>query len=235
MFVTARVFSLSHQTPRENGIKAAKEALSLGRAIVIPTDTSYAIAVRAMDEKAVNLLWKIKNQTPKTPLTIFVSNIGLLHKFCAGITDEVKAKFLNFWPGSLTIINKGLNNLLWNKGIIPNVVSVRMPLHPVVSEILSEEEIVATTSPNKVGEPLATSIQEIKAQFGNDISVYLDAGVLKPNSLSSILDLTTELPVLVREGSVSMDEISKVYPNVVKEIEELAGNKEQESSNQGGN
>ena len=110
-----------------------------------------------------------------------------------------------------------------------------MPLHPVVSEILGEEEIVATTSPNKAGSPIGTNITDIKAQFGNDISVYLDAGVLKPNSLSSILDLTTELPVLVREGSVSMDEISKVYPNVVKEIEELAGNKEQESSNQGGN
>ena len=232
MFVNARVFSLNHKAPRENGIKAAKEALSLGRAIVIPTDTSYAIAVRAMDEKAFNLLWKIKNQTPKTPLTIFVSNIGLLHKFCAGITDENKAKFLNFWPGSLTIINKGLNNLLWNKSIIPNVVSVRMPLHPVVTEILGEEEIVATTSPNKAGSAIGTNIADIKAQFGNDISVYLDAGTLNPSSLSSILDLTTELPVLVREGSVSMDEISKVYPNVVKEIEESTGNKEQESSNQ---
>lgn len=231
MFVTARVFSLNHQTPRENGIKAAKEALALGRAIVFPTDTSYAIAVRAMDEKAVNLLWKIKNQTPKTPLTIFVANIGLLHKFCAGITDETKSKFLNFWPGSLTIINKGLNNLLWNKGIIPNVVSVRMPLHPVVTEILGDEEIVATTSPNKIGQSLGTSIAEIKAQFGNDISVYLDAGILNPNTLSSILDLSTELPVLLREGSISLNEIATVYSNVVKDIEELAGDKEQKPSN----
>jgi len=231
MFVTARVFSLNHQAPRENGIKAAKEALSLGRAIVIPTDTSYAIAVRAMDEKAVNLLWKIKNQTPKTPLTIFVSNIGLLHKFCAGITDETKAKFLNFWPGSLTIINKGLNNLYWNKSIIPNVVSVRMPLHPIATEIMGDEEILATTSPNKAGQSLGTNIGEIKAQFGNDISVYLDAGELKPNSLSSILDLTTELPVLVREGSISLEDISKVFSNVVKEIEESTGDKEQKSSN----
>jgi len=235
MFVTARVFSLSHQIPRENGIKAAKEALAAGRAICIPTDTSYAIAVRAMDEKAINLLWKIKSQTPKTPLTIFVSNISLLHKICAGITDESKNKLLNFWPGSLTIINKGLNNLLWNKGIVPNVVSVRMPLHPVVTEILGEEEMVATSSPNKVGQALATSINDIKAQFGNDISVYLDAGILNPNSLSSILDLSTELPVLVREGSVSLEEISKVYENVVKEIEELTGNKEQNTSNQSGN
>ena len=57
MFVAARVFSLSHPVPRENGIKAAKEALAAGRAVDFPTDTSYAIAVRAMDEKAVNLLW----------------------------------------------------------------------------------------------------------------------------------------------------------------------------------
>ena len=118
MLVAARVFSLSHETPRENGIKAAKEALAAGRAIVFPTDTSYALAVRAMDEKAVDLLWSIKGQTPKTPLTIFIGNIALLHKFCAGITDKSKSKYLNFWPGSLTLILKGLNNLLWNKGII---------------------------------------------------------------------------------------------------------------------
>ena len=227
MFVAARVFSLSHETPRENGIKAAKEALAAGRAIVFPTDTSYALAVRAMDEKAVDLLWSIKGQTPKTPLTIFIGNIALLHKFAAGITDESKSKYLNFWPGSLTLILKGLNNLLWNKGIIPNVVSVRMPLHPVAYEIMGQDEILATTSPNKVGQLAGRSIAEIKAQFGNDVSVYLDQGELSNSAPSSILDLTSELPILVREGSVTLEEISKVIENVVREVENLPGDKEQ--------
>ena len=231
MFVAARIFSLAHATPRENGIKAAKEALVAGRAVVFPTDTSYAIAVRAMDEKAVNLLWQIKGQTPKTPLTIFISNIGLIHKFCAGITDEAKLKYLHFWPGSLTLILKGLNNLLWNKGIVPNVVSVRMPLHPVAHEIMGEDEILATTSPNKVGQLMGKTISEIKEQFGNEVSVYLDAGELNPNSPSSILDLTSQLPVLVREGSVSLEEIASVIENVVKEVEDLSGDKEQQASN----
>ena len=231
MFVAARVFSLAHATPRENGINAAKEALAAGRAVVFPTDTSYAIAVRAMDEKAVNLLWQIKGQTPKTPLTIFISNIGLIHKFCAGITDEAKLKYLHFWPGSLTLILKGLNNLLWNKGIVPNVVSVRMPLHPVAHEIMGEDEILATTSPNKVGQLMGKTISEIKEQFGNEVSVYLDAGELNPNSPSSILDLTSQLPVLVREGSVSLEEIASAIENVVKEVEDLSGDKEQQASN----
>ncbi|MDA2977211.1 MAG: Sua5/YciO/YrdC/YwlC family protein, partial [Actinomycetota bacterium] len=147
MFVSARVFSLSHPAPRENGIKAAQEALAAGRAVVFPTDTSYAVAVRAMDEKAVNLLWQIKGQTPKTPLTIFIANIGLINKFSSGVTEESKIQYLNFWPGSLTLILKGLNNLLWNKAIVPNVVSVRMPLHPVAHEIMGDQEILATTSP----------------------------------------------------------------------------------------
>jgi tRNA threonylcarbamoyl adenosine modification protein (Sua5/YciO/YrdC/YwlC family) len=226
MFVTARVFSLSNSAPRANGIKAAQEALAAGRAIVFPTDTSYALAVRAMDEKAVALLWEIKKQTPKTPLTIFVSNISLLNRFCAGINDEIKDKLLNFWPGSLTIITKGLNNLLWNKSIIPNVVSVRMPLHPVAHEVMGDLEILATTSPNKSGSALGTNIDEIKAQFGNEVAVYLNAGELKPTAPSSILDLSTALPVLVREGNISLTEIAKIYPNVVQEIEDLAGNKE---------
>lgn len=226
MFVTARVFSLSHQVPRENGIKAAQEALAAGRVVVFPTDTSYAIAVRALDEKAVNLLWQIKGQTPKTPLTIFIANIGLMNKVCAGITDELKVKCLHFWPGALTLILKGLNNLLWNKGIIPNVVSIRMPLHPLAHEIMGEHEILATTSPNKTGQAIGNNISEIKAQFGNDVAVYLDAGELNPSAPSSILDLTSQLPVLVREGSVSLDQISKVIENVVKEVEDLSGNKE---------
>jgi L-threonylcarbamoyladenylate synthase len=209
MFVTARVFSLLHPTARENGIKAAKEALAAGRAIVFPTDTSYALAVRAMDEKAVNLLWNIKEQPPKTPLTVFIGNISLLHKFCAGITDESKKEFLSFWPGSITSILKGLNNLAWNKGIIPNVVSVRMPLHPVAFEILGQDEILATTTPNKVGQSSGKNITEIKEQFGNDVSVYLDQGELPASAPSSILDLTAKPAVLVREGSVSFEEISK--------------------------
>lgn len=226
MFVAARTFSLSHNTTRENGIRTAKEALAAGKAIVIPTDTSYALAVRAMDEKAVNLLWQIKGQTPKTPLTIFVSNISLINKFCAGISEEDKLKFLHFWPGSLTIILKGLNNLLWNKGIIPNVVSVRMPLHPVAHEVIGDQEILATTSPNKAGQVMGKTIDEIKAQFGNDVAVYLDAGQLSPSAPSSIIDLTSQLPVLVREGSVLLSEIAKVIENVVAEVEELSGDKE---------
>ena len=231
MFVSARVFSLSHPAPRENGIKAAQEALAAGRAVVFPTDTSYAVAVRAMDEKAVNLLWQIKGQTPKTPLTIFIANIGLINKFSSGVTEESKIQYLNFWPGSLTLILKGLNNLLWNKAIVPNVVSVRMPLHPVAHEIMGDQEILATTNPNKAGQVMGKNIAEIKAQFGNYVSVYLDAGELNPSAPSSILDLTSQLPVLVREGSVSLDEISKVIKNVVKEVEELPRDEEQQPSN----
>lgn len=231
MFVAARVFSLSHLAPRENGIKAAQEALAAGRAVIFPTDTSYALAVRAMDESAVNLLWNIKGQTPKTPLTIFVANIGLINKFCAGITDEAKLKYLHFWPGSLTFILKGLNNLLWNKGIVPNVVSVRMPLHPVAHEIMGDLEILATTSPNKVGQVMGKNIDEIKAQFGNEVAVYLDGGELNTSTPSSILDLTLPLPVLVRQGSVSLAEIALVIENVVMEVEDLSGNKEQQASN----
>jgi tRNA threonylcarbamoyl adenosine modification protein (Sua5/YciO/YrdC/YwlC family) len=231
MFVAARVFSLSHSAPRENGIKAAQAALAVGRAVVFPTDTSYALAVRAMDESAVNLLWNIKGQTPKTPLTIFIANIGLINKFCAGITDEAKLKYLHFWPGSLTLILKGLNNLLWNKGIVPNVVSVRMPLHPVAHEIMGDLEILATTSPNKVGQVMGKNIDDIKAQFGNEVAVYLDAGELNTSMPSSILDLTSPLPVLVRQGSVSLAEIALVIENVVMEVEDLSGNKEQQASN----
>jgi tRNA A37 threonylcarbamoyladenosine synthetase subunit TsaC/SUA5/YrdC len=78
---------------------------------------------------------------------------------------------------------------------------------------------------------MGKNISEIKEQFGNDVAVYLDAGELTPSSPSSILDLTSELPVLVREGSVSLAEISLVIENVVKEVEELSGDKEQQTSN----
>ena len=106
-----------------------------------------------------------------------------------------------------------------------------MPLHPVAHEIMGEDEILATTSPNKVGQLMGKTITEIKEQFGNEVSVYLDAGELNPNSPSSILDLTSQLPVLVREGSVSLEEIASVIENVVREVEDLSGDKEQQASN----
>jgi tRNA A37 threonylcarbamoyladenosine synthetase subunit TsaC/SUA5/YrdC len=106
-----------------------------------------------------------------------------------------------------------------------------MPLHPIAHEIMGDEEILATTSPNKVGQTMGKNIAEIKEQFGNDVAVYLDAGELALSSPSSILDLTSELPILVREGSVSLAEISLVIENVVKEVEELSGDKEQQTSN----
>jgi L-threonylcarbamoyladenylate synthase len=224
MFVSARVFNLNFSAPRENGIKAAKEALQAGRAVVFPTDTSYAIAVNGLDEKAVQLLWSIKKQENKTPLTIFIANISLLNKIASGISDDLKTKLLHFWPGSLTFILKGLNNLVWNKEITPNVVSVRMPLHPVAHEIMGLDLVLATSSPNKAGLLMGKNISEIKEQFGNEIAVYLDAGELTAATPSSILDLTTELPVLVRAGSVTLEDIASVITNVVTDIPDLAGN-----------
>ena len=101
-----------------------------------------------------------------------------------------------------------------------------MPLHPVAHEVIGDQEILATTSPNKVGQVMGKTIDEIKAQFGNDVAVYLDAGQLSPSAPSSIIDLTSQLPVLVREGSVLLSEIAKVIENVVAEVEELSGDKE---------
>ena len=105
-------------------------------------------------------------------------------------------------------------SLQWDLGDLDGTVAVRMPLHPVALEILRETGPMAVSSANKTGQPPAGTAEEARAQLAFSVSVYLESGELPDRTPSSIVDLTGEVPRLLRAGAIPLEKLRAVVPTI---------------------
>ena len=136
---------------------------------------------------------------------------GLVSMVSTTTWDLVEA----FWPGGLTLIVEQAPSLTWDLGDARGTVAVRMPLHPVAIELLEKTGPMAVSSANRTGKPPALTAQDAQEQLGDDIAVYLDGGPARTGVASTIVDVTAEVPRIVRAGAVSADELRAVVPELV--------------------
>ena len=190
-------------------LSKAIEALQNGNIVVYPTDTLYAFGVDIYNKDAVRKVFEVKKRPLDTPLSVAVSDIADIEKiaFVSGIARDLAEHFL---PGPLTMI-------LDKKSVILDVVTggldsvaVRIPDNNVALELLSGFGPLTVTSANVHGEEVPDTISDIKMQFNSDdVDVYLDYGKL--NGLpSTIIDLTSGKPRIVRDGAITRGEILDV-------------------------
>jgi L-threonylcarbamoyladenylate synthase len=115
-----------------------------------------------------------------------------------------------FWPGALTLVCRATPTLNWDLGETKGTVAVRMPLHPVALEILRETGPLAVSSANMSGNPAATTADDAQKQLGSAVEVYLDGGPTEGPMASTIIDLTGDVPRLLRAGVIPIDKIREV-------------------------
>ena len=115
-----------------------------------------------------------------------------------------------FWPGGLTLVCRANRSLNWDLGDTQGTVAVRMPLHSVALELLKETGPLAVSSANLTGSAPATTAAEAQEQLGDAVSVYLDGGPCANDVASTIVDLTGNVPRLLRAGTVSVGRLREV-------------------------
>jgi L-threonylcarbamoyladenylate synthase len=122
-----------------------------------------------------------------------------------------------FWPGGLTLVCAVQPTLQWDLGETGGTVAVRMPLHPVAIELLTATGPMAVSSANRSGLAPATTVDEAIEQLGDDVSVYLDGGPSGAPVPSSIVDVTGDVPRLLRAGAVTEELLREVCGDLVTE------------------
>src|SRR5436190_3760162 len=185
---------------RDRGVEAAIEAVKRGDLIVLPTDTLYGIGADAFKAWAVNALLDAKGRKNSPPVLVGsrATLDGLVYSLPSAARDLVEA----FWPGALTVVVEHATSLQWDLGNEDGTVAVRMPLHAVALEILRETGPLAVSSANMSGSPAATSAEDAQKQLGSAIAVYLDGGPTEGPMASTIIDLTGDVPRLLRAGVI---------------------------------
>jgi L-threonylcarbamoyladenylate synthase len=203
-------YDCADATARAEGIAAAALALRSGELVVLPTDTVYGLGADAFHPSAVTSLLVAKGRGRDMPPPVLVGTVRAATALIEDLGPYGQQLIDEFWPGGLTIVCRASRSLTWDLGDTRGTVAVRMPLHAVAIELLKETGPLAVSSANRTGEPPATTAAAAEEQLGDTVSVYLDGGPCLNDVPSTIVDLTGNIPRLLRVGAVSLGRLREV-------------------------
>jgi L-threonylcarbamoyladenylate synthase len=217
-------YKLNPNNPDPVSISRTVEVLKEGGIIVYPTDTLYGLGVDITNQKAVNKLLHLKRRNINSPISIMVNSINSMEEIIGPISPKKQALLKNILPGKFTILLKNKsekvseNKYLWNP-LDQDKIGFRIPDLAVCRELsIQLKKPISSTSANISGQESVISIQEVVSYFGNKLDLILDAGPMKSNKGSTVIDLT-KLPFMVfREGDISMEQLSEMLPGISFEI-----------------
>ncbi|MFI6501063.1 L-threonylcarbamoyladenylate synthase [Nonomuraea typhae] len=202
-----RRFDCADADQRAEGLTEAAAAVRTGELVVLPTDTVYGIGADAFTQSAVTALLEAKGRGRDMPPPVLVGTVRAANALVEDLGPFGQDLIDAFWPGPLTIVCKANRALSWDLGDTKGTVALRMPLHPVALDLLKETGPMAVSSANRSGAPAATTAAEAEDQLGESVAVYLDAGPTSDNTPSTIIDLTTAVPRLLRAGAIPVEKL----------------------------
>ncbi|GGN54647.1 threonylcarbamoyl-AMP synthase [Actinoplanes lobatus] len=209
------LYDCSTVTDRDRGIAAAVEAAKSGELVVIPTDTVYGVGADAFTPHAVNQLHHARGSDRRVPPPVLVGSRHTLDGLVYSLPRAARELADAFWPGALTIIVEHSPSLTWDLGDTGGQVAVRMPLHPVALEVLREVGPMAVTAGNKIGSPAPLTAEEARDQLEYTVRVYLEAGPAADPAPSTIVDVTGDLPRVLRAGAIPLEKLRDVVPDII--------------------
>lgn len=182
-----------------------------GGIAIFPTETVYGIGANGLDKNAVKRLYNAKQRPLNKPISLLVSNIDMIETVAKDITDLEYAIIKNFFPGPLTIILK-------KKEIVPDIltagsdtIGIRMPANDISLKLIDYAGIpIATPSANISGRPSGTNLKDIMKDFDGKVDCFIDDGPSKIGLASTIVKVIDNVPHILRQGSISLDEINSV-------------------------
>jgi tRNA threonylcarbamoyl adenosine modification protein (Sua5/YciO/YrdC/YwlC family) len=212
-----RRYDMADPVERATGLDVAGSAVRRGDLVVLPTDTVYGLGTDAFSPDAVAKLLETKGRGRDMPVPVLVGSPRTLDGIATRLTDSARSLVEAFWPGGLTLVCAVQPTLQWDLGETRGTVAVRMPLHPVAIELLTATGPMAVSSANRSGVAPATTLDEAIEQLGNGVSVYLDGGASGEPVPSTIVDVTGDVPRLLRAGAVTEEALREVCGDLVAE------------------
>lgn len=210
MFVSvSTVYDCALPEGRSAGLAAAAGAVRAGQLVVLPTDTVYGLGCDAFSSTAVQGLLDAKGRGRDMPVPVLVGSWSTVDGLVLGVSARARALIEAFWPGGLSLVLPHAPSLSWDLGDTRGTVMLRMPLHPVALELLREVGPMAVSSANRSGFSPAATVEQAREQLAERVRVYLDGG-RAGETASTIVDLTADDPVVLREGAVTAAQIGEV-------------------------
>lgn len=199
-----------------NQIQEAAQALRNGELIAFPTETVYGLGADATNETAVKKVYQAKGRPSDNPLIVHVASVAMVEKYAAEIPAKARKLMQAFWPGSLTIILKikpGSLSKTVTGGL--STVAFRFPKCQPTLDLITDAGVpMVGPSANTSGKPSPTTAQHVYHDLHGKIWGILDDGPTKVGVESTVLDMSTDQPVILRPGAVTKADIENVIGSI---------------------
>ena len=203
--------SLSIQQQIKQGISILKQ----GGIVAFPTDTVYGLGACISIRQAVERVYQIKQRPSSMALPLLLADASQIGEVASTVPQIAWLLADKFLPGALTLVllrSKSVPNIITGGG---KTVAVRIPDHPVpIALAQGLGTPIVGTSANLSGKPTASTADEVYAQLGNKVDLIIDGGRCPGGKESTIVDLTGETPMVLREGAISREELEQVCPSI---------------------
>ena len=185
----------------EAAMYGAVNAIREGRIVGVPTETVYGLAVDPLNSEAVATLFDLKGRPADKPFAVLVSSLEQA-KQLAVLTPAAVALANEYWPGPLTLVlPRTADTPDWLGEHDRGTVGIRMPDHEVALMLLDMAGALAVTSANWSGDAAVVDHAAAARVFGDAVAVYLE-GEAGGGSSSTVIDVSSDAPVLVRPGPI---------------------------------
>lgn len=212
--MNTRVLKASGQD-RFTAINAAVGLLKAGEVVAFPTETVYGLGCNALNEQAVEKVFTAKGRPSDNPLIVHIARFEQVLPLVSKIPDKLKLLAEKFWPGPLTLVclSSGLVTSSVTAGL--DTIALRMPAHEVALEIISRSGLpIAAPSANRSGRPSPTQAVHVLEDLNGKIPLIVDGGKTDIGLESTVLDLTREVPVILRPGGITHEMLKGVLGEV---------------------
>jgi L-threonylcarbamoyladenylate synthase len=204
--MTMSVIAAYGERPPAEAIDLAVKALSGGDIIGLPTDTVYGLAADPFHTGASDRLFRLKGRPRSVELPVLVGSEAQALSLCTAVPASARRLMRRYWPGPLTLVLPRRPDLQADLGEEDATIGIRCPAHPVPLAVCDQMGPIATTSANRHNEPPLTTAKEVSEALGHELVLILDAGVCD-GLPSTVVDCTGEEPKVLREGTLSTEEI----------------------------
>ncbi|SCI37334.1 MULTISPECIES: L-threonylcarbamoyladenylate synthase [unclassified Romboutsia] len=198
-----------------NEIRKQAKFLKQGKTVIFPTETVYGLGANALDDSAVKKIYEAKGRPSDNPLIVHICDKKDVYDLADNVSEKAKIVMDAFWPGPITIV-------LNKKDIVPKTtsggletVAIRMPSHKIAQAIIKEAGVpIAAPSANISGRPSPTKGNHVKEEMYGRVSGIILGGDCDFGLESTVLDMTERIPMILRPGSITKEELEKLIGEV---------------------
>lgn len=210
-----KVKQISKDTCSKEDFEEASEILRNGGLVAFPTETVYGLGGDGLLSSAAKKIYAAKGRPSDNPLIIHIADIESLSLLTSKVTENAKKLADAFWPGPLTMIFEKNDNVPYGTTGGLNTVAVRMPSHPIAMGLIRYSGVlIAAPSANTSGRPSPTRAEHVIEDLDGKIDMIIDGGEVGIGIESTIVDMTSDVPTILRPGFVTKEMLEEVVGEV---------------------